>query len=243
MEQLLATAPSGQRLREGALIVFAGRPNTGKSSLFNALLGVERALVTEIPGTTRDAIEAHADFLGWPVRLADTAGLQDAIDRVERMGIEVSHRYVGSADLVLLCAEVGRPLGPDERTILEQRPAVLVRTKADLSRATPDGGLRVSSVTGEGLGNLRRAVAERIFGDRIALADLEPALTRERHQLALSRAREALADAQPHLGAGGDAVLVSHHVRRATLALDELVGVIDVEEVLASVFASFCVGK
>jgi len=243
VEQLLETAPSGQRLREGALVVFAGRPNTGKSSLFNALLGVDRALVTEIPGTTRDAIEAHTDFLGWPVRLADTAGLQNAADRVERMGIEVSHRYVGSADLVLLCAEAGRPLGSDERAILEQRSAVLVRTKADLSNKMTDGELRVSSVTGEGLGHLRQAVAERIFGDRISLADLEPVLTRERHQLALSRAREALADAQPHLGAGGDAVLVSHHVRRATLALDELIGVIDMEEVLASVFASFCVGK
>jgi tRNA modification GTPase len=199
--------------------------------------------VTEIPGTTRDAIEAHTDFHGWPVRLADTAGLQDATDRVERMGIEVSHRYVGSADLVLLCAEAGRSLGPDESGILTRRPAILVRTKADLQTGVTDRGLAVSSVTGQGLGDLRRAVAERIFGDRITLADLEPALTRERHRVALAKAREALADAQPHLGAGGDAVLVSHHVRRATLALDELVGVIDVEEVLASVFASFCVGK
>jgi tRNA modification GTPase len=243
VERLLATAPSGERLREGALVVFAGRPNTGKSSLFNALLGVQRALVTEIPGTTRDAIEALTDFQGWPVRLADTAGLQDAADRVERMGIEVSHRYVGSADLVLLCAEAGRPLGSDESTILHQRPAILVRTKADLLTHPTDGGLAVSSLTGQGLEHLRRTVAERIFGDRIVLADLEPALTRDRHRAALAKAREALADAEPHLGAGGDAVLVSHHVRRATLALDELVGVIDVEEVLGGIFASFCVGK
>ena len=243
VEQLLATAPSGERLREGALVVFAGRPNTGKSSLFNALLGVERALVTEIPGTTRDAIEAFTDFHGWPVRLADTAGLQDAVDRVERMGIEVSHRYVECADLVLLCAEAGRPLGSDETAILERRPSVLVQTKADLLTQPADGALTVSSITGQGLGNLRRAVAERIFGDRIALADLEPALTRERHREALAKAREALADAQPHLGAAGDAVLVAHHVRRATLALDELVGAIDVEEVLARVFGTFCVGK
>src|SRR6266542_2792938 len=111
VEDLLATAPSGERLREGALVVFAGRPNTGKSSLFNALLGAERALVTDIPGTTRDTIEAHTDFLGWPVRLADTAGLQDATDRVERLGIEVSLRYLAAADLVLLCSEAGRPLG------------------------------------------------------------------------------------------------------------------------------------
>ena len=152
VQDLLATAPSGERLREGALVVFAGRPNTGKSSLFNALLGSERALVTEIPGTTRDAIEAHTDFLGWPVRLADTAGLQDAVDRVERLGIEVSHRYLGAANLVLLCAEVGRPLGADECAILERRPVILVRTKSDLLAGPAPDQLAVSAVTGHGLG-------------------------------------------------------------------------------------------
>jgi len=243
VQELLDTAPSGERLREGALVVFAGRPNAGKSSLFNALLGSDRALVTEIPGTTRDAIEAHTDFLGWPVRLIDTAGLQDATDRVERMGIEVSRRYLAAADLVLLCAEAGRPLGSDEAEVLERQPTILVRTKLDLAPEAAGGELAVSCLTGQGLGALRKAVAERIFGDRLALADLGPGLTRERHREALVGARAALADAQPHLGRGGDPVLVAHHVRRATLALDELVGVIDVEEVLGRVFASFCVGK
>ena len=87
--------------------MLAGRPNAGKSSLFNALLGADRALVTEIPGTTRDAVEAHTDFLGWPVRLVDTAGLWDATDRIDRLGVEVSRRYLASADLVLLCVEAG----------------------------------------------------------------------------------------------------------------------------------------
>lgn len=242
VDQLLTTGPWGERLREGALVVFAGRPNTGKSSLFNALLGTQRALVTELPGTTRDAIEAPADFLGWPVRLVDTAGLQDAPDRIERMGIEVSRRYHAAADLVLLCAEAGRPLGSDETAVADGGPGLVVRTKADLVPASP-GELAVSCVSGAGLDILRRTVAARIFGDRVSLADLEPALTRERHRDALSRARSALDDARPHLGPGGEAVLVAHHVRRAVLALDELVGVVDVEEVLARVFASFCVGK
>lgn len=242
VDRLLATGPWGERLREGALVVFAGRPNAGKSSLFNALLGSERALVTEIPGTTRDAIEAPADFLGWPVRLVDTAGLQDGADRIERMGIEVSRRYLAAADLVLLCAEAGRSLGADEATIADGRPGLVVRTKADLASAAP-GELAVSCVSGTGLDVLRRTVAARLFGDRVSLADLEPALTRERHRDALARARAALDDARPHLGGEGDAVLAAHHVRRATLALDELVGAVDVEEVLARVFASFCVGK
>ena len=242
VDRLLATGPWGERLREGALVVLAGRPNAGKSSLFNALLGSERALVTEIPGTTRDAIEAPADFLGWPVRLIDTAGLQNATERIERLGIEVSRRYFAAADLVLLCAETGRPLGSDETGLMDGRLQLLVRTKVDLAAAVP-GELAVSCVTGSGLDLLRKAVAERLFGERVALADLEPALTRERHRHALGRAREALEDARPHLGRHGDVVLVAHHVRRATLALDELIGAVDVEEVLARVFASFCVGK
>jgi tRNA modification GTPase len=239
---LVSGAPSAERLREGALLVFAGRPNAGKSSLFNALLGSARTLVTEVPGTTRDAVEAYTDFLGWPVRLADTAGLWDAPQEIDRLGVEVSRRYLAAADLVLLCVESGRDLGEDETAIAASRPTLLVRTKADLAEGTGEG-LPVSVITGEGVGPLRRAAAERAFSERITLADLEPALTRERHRTALVRAQAALAEAVPHLGRGGDAVLASHHVREATAALDELLGVVDIEEVLDRVFASFCVGK
>jgi tRNA modification GTPase len=239
---LVESSPSAERLREGALLVFAGRPNAGKSSLFNALLGNNRALVTEIPGTTRDAIEAHTDFLGWPVRLADTAGLWEAPGKIDRLGIEVSRRYLAAADLVLLCVESGREVGEDETAIADARPSLLVRTKADLAAAGGEG-LAVSIVTGEGLGTLRRLAAERVFADRLHLADLEPGLTRERHRAALTRAQAALAAAIPHLGRGGDAVLAAHQVREATDALDELLGVVDIEEVLDRVFGSFCVGK
>jgi tRNA modification GTPase len=243
LERLLATAPAAERLREGALLVLAGRPNAGKSSLFNALLGAERTLVTEIPGTTRDAVEAHTDFLGWPVRLIDTAGLWDAPGRIDRLGVEVSRRYLASADLVLLCVETGREPGADELAIAAERPTLVVRTKLDLDGITSAEGVGVSVVTGEGLDALRRAVAERVFADRIALADLEPALTRARHRTALERARGALAGALEQFRGSGDAVLVAHHVREATAALDELVGAVDVEDILDRVFASFCVGK
>jgi tRNA modification GTPase len=242
MRQLVATAPSAERLRDGALLVLAGRPNAGKSSLFNALLGIERALVTEVPGTTRDAIEAHTDFLGWPVRLADTAGLWNAPDRIDRMGVEVSQRYVTAADLVLLCVEAGRELGDDEKAVAAAHPTLLVRTKADMTSGARSG-IVVSAVTGEGLPGLRRTAAERVFADRINLADLEPALTRDRHRTALSNALAALDGALPHLRQGGDAVLAAHHVAQAAAALDELLGVIDIDEVLDRVFGSFCVGK
>src|SRR5207249_11471828 len=106
---LLGTAPEGERLREGALLVIAGRPNAGKSSLFNALLGTERAIVTEIPGTTRDAIEAHTVIEGFPFRIVDTAGLRDAGERIEQLGIEVSKKYLAAADPVPFREETDDP--------------------------------------------------------------------------------------------------------------------------------------
>ena len=176
------------------------------------------------------------------MRLVDTAGLWDAPAEIDRMGVEVSRRYMGSADLVLLCAEAGRRLGEDESAIMSDRPTLLVRTKIDLATGDPEG-LGVSTVTGEGLAELRRAAASQVFGSQVNLGDLEPALTRERHRTALARAQEALAQSVPHLGHGGDAVLAAHHVREATTALEELLGGVDVDEILDRVFASFCVGK
>ena len=157
------------------------------------------------------------------MRLVDTAGLWDAPAEIDRLGVEVSRRYMSSADLVLLCAEAGRRLGDDEAAILSARPTLLVRTKTDLAEAGRDE-LGVSTVTGEGLAELRRRAASQVFGNGINLADLEPALTRERHRTALSRAQGALAASVPHLGRHGDAVLAAHHVKEATAALEELLG-------------------
>ena len=158
------------------------------------------------------------------------------------MGVEVSRRYLSAADVVLLCIEAGRDPGPDEAALAAERPSLVVRTKRDLVRGAVEG-LAVSAVTGEGIEDLRRTVADRVFGDRIALGDLEPTLSRERHRTALLRAESALAEAAAHLAPVGDPVLVAHHLRQATIALDELLGVVDVEEVLGKVFAGFCVGK
>jgi tRNA modification GTPase len=244
--RLLATAPAGERLREGALVVLAGRPNAGKSSLFNALLGSDRALVTEIPGTTRDTIEANTDVVGWPVRLADTAGLRDSDERLERMGIEVSRRYVNAADLLLFCVESGRVVDPGEQEILAAGKSLLVRTKADLvpiAERESEEGIPVSALNGEGLDRLRSEIAGRLFQSGESYADLSPMLTRERHRIALSRADESLRAAKLELGRGGDPVLAAHHVRNAVDALDELIGVVHPDEVLARVFERFCVGK
>ncbi|HEU5218353.1 MAG TPA: GTPase, partial [Gemmatimonadales bacterium] len=243
--RLLATAPAGLRLHDGALVVFAGRPNAGKSSLFNALLGTSRALVAEIPGTTRDTIEAPSELLGWPVKFADTAGLREAGERLERMGIEVSRRYVAAADLVLLCVEAGAEPSPAERALLGERPSLLVRSKADLAPEASSEGIDVSVVTGEGLDRLRQGIAERLFGETVhtSYSDLEPALSRERHRTALAQAAAGLARARPEMETGGDPVLAAHHLRSAVTALEELIGLVHPDEILGRVFARFCVGK
>ena len=247
IDHLLKTAVAGERVRDGAVVVLAGRPNAGKSSLFNALLGLNRAIVTEVPGTTRDAIEAATSFLGWPVRLVDTAGLRADPDRIEQLGIEISHRYLQAADMVLLCVEAAEELSVEEQDLLSTALPrgglpLLVRTKVDLTKNVSKG-IPVSAETAVGLDVLRRTIAERVFGDRIQLADLEPMLTRERHRVALQRAAESLQAARPFLEQPGDPVLAAHHVQQATGALDTLVGAVDVEDILDRIFSSFCVGK
>ena len=237
---LLATAPLAERVRSGALVVLAGPHNAGKSSLFNALLGRERALVTELPGTTRDAIEAMVDFCGWPIRLVDTAGIGASTDRLDQMGQEVSRRYVAAADLVVVCNDSHQPSAISDQPTAPRQ--LQVSTKADLHPA-PAPTLAVSAITGEGLEQLRQEIVRRLFSAGVALADLGPALTRARHREALAGADAALRDAIPHFAPGGDAVLAAHEVQEAVRALDTLVGSVDIEEVLDRLFAGFCIGK
>ena len=235
---LLKTAPEGERLREGALLVIAGRPNAGKSSLFNALLGSERAIVTEIPGTTRDAIEAHAVIEGFPFRLVDTAGLRESEERIERIGIEISKRYLGTADLVLFCRDSENDVSPDVGTT----PVIEVVTKSDLA-VRPSGRPAVSVVTGEGLAELRQRLAEVAFGRLLALGDVEPVVTRARHRAALERAVLELDSFQGARESGVDAAAAATHLRAAAAALDDLIGTVTPEDILDRVFAAFCVGK
>lgn len=264
LERLLEHAPEGEMLREGALTVIAGRPNVGKSSLFNALLGEERAIVTEVPGTTRDAIEALVAVDGYPFRLVDTAGLREDPERVEGMGIEVARRYLGRADLILFCAEAGRRLAVEEEGFLARhaggRPPVLaVRTKADLAgppsggearaegpRAEgvePAGAVPVSAAEGWGLERLRKALLSAVYAGVRGGEERSPLLTRRRQIRDARRALEELRAFGEVWEAGGPAEIAAVHLQEATLALESLIGAVDREEVLDVLFGSFCVGK
>jgi tRNA modification GTPase len=262
LEALLLHAPEGELVRDGALTVIAGRPNAGKSSLFNSLLGEERAIVTEHPGTTRDAIEALLTVEGYPFRLVDTAGLRSGADRVESLGIEVAEGYLAQADLVLFCAEAGRALEEEERTFLRRwsrasggRPrVVVVRTKEDRCGGRtetlveeagvekPSVEVRVSAVRGDGLQALRQLLVEAAYSGVRAGAET-PLVTRRRQARAIRRAlreSEAFVNARD---AGLPPEIAATHLLDAERALEELLGVVETDDVLDVVFSSFCIGK
>ena len=242
--QALRKANEGHILREGALVVLAGPPNVGKSSLLNVLLETNRAIVSDVPGTTRDSIEEWLDLDGWPIRLVDTAGLRAAGDAIEAEGVRRSEELIAKADIVisLMPADGGRPhstaLGGDRQP--SRGVLIDVTSKCDLGRGD---GLNVSARTGEGLAELRQAIVaalERRAGD---VTDRETADAFSASDLAaLCAAQKALADA---LGTAvaGDLVLCGNALRRAADGLGELVGETYSDDLLENLFSRFCVGK
>lgn len=257
LELLLSTAPEGELLRQGALTVLAGRPNSGKSSLFNALLGSERAIVTERPGTTRDALEVEVSFGGYPFRLVDTAGLRDPGDEIESLGIEFARRYLRGADVVLLCVSSEWGWGAEENGFMgdlrEDQLVILVQTKSDLGeRGEPVAGevgewvrqrVAVSALDGTGLEPLRRGLTDLVFQGLIEAEGEQPLLTRRRQVEGVRVARTEVAAFVAALEMGVPAEMASTHLKPAKTALEELLGVISPEEILDRVFAEFCIGK
>jgi len=232
----------GERIRKGFSIAIIGPPNTGKSSLLNAIAGRDAAIVTDIPGTTRDIVEVAMVLGGFAVTLADTAGLRDTQDVVESEGVKRALTRANSADLVLGVLD-GAAEWNQEMTPVLSKSDIVVLSKSDLPRrlTPPDsfsGGYHISAKTGEGIEALIALLTDEV-SDRLRNSEL-PALTRARHRRKVGLALEALRRARAQLG---NAELAGEDVRLAVRSLEELTGRIDVEEVLGEIFSRFCIGK
>jgi tRNA modification GTPase len=250
LEQVLDRTRQGALLAEGMTVVLAGQPNVGKSSLLNALAGAELAIVTPVPGTTRDKIAQTIQIEGVPVHVVDTAGLRESSDEVERIGISRSWREIEQADAVIFLHDLTRSGRSDyeagERAIAERLGdlgrVLHVFNKSDAAPAAPSsGGLRLSALSGEGLGDLRRALLERA-GWHASPQGVY--IARTRHVRALRRTREHLHAARA-LAERGDAALdlLAEELRLAHHALSEITGRVSADALLGEIFGRFCIGK
>lgn len=260
----------GRLCREGALVVLAGLPNAGKSSLLNRLLGEERAIVTPIPGTTRDSIEELCSISGYAVRLCDTAGLLDESqkrtpDEVEALGIERSWKKLQQSELVLYVLDAStsfdsqfRTLGVFEKIQKHAKNLMIVANKSDLceeerileklssllqqSKEQLQENVRfVSAITGEGLRLLREKIAERVFRGEMGSTDL--LISNERHHRALLQSRIELQESIQAIGSGQPPEIVAFHIRHGLSALSDIIGVTYTDDILGRIFSKFCIGK
>ena len=250
---LITSHTRGRLLRQGAQTVIIGRPNTGKSSLLNTLLGETRAIVTPVPGTTRDVIEEQIDLAGVPLRLLDTAGIRHTDDLVESLGVARSRAALESADLLLLVLDRAVPLTDEDHHLLRQlhgRPAVIILNKADLPacvdaetliNASESPVAVLSTLTGEGLDDLHSAISALLLGGGVATET--PMLANMRQRDAAAQAAASLDEALDTLDAGGSEELLAVDILAATEALAEITGEAVRDQVIADLFARFCVGK
>jgi tRNA modification GTPase len=249
LDALLERARSGRALRDGLSVAIAGAPNAGKSSLLNRLAGYDAAIVTEIPGTTRDALREHLTLDGLPVTVVDTAGLRDTSDPIEREGVRRARLEVARADRLLWVADVREPLREAltaARAVQERGgPYTLIANKIDLVGRSPelvivDGApvVYLSALTGAGV-EVLVAHLKQVAG--LADAGSGTFSARRRHLDALARAREQLVSARAELG--GALELAAEHLRGAQTALGELTGELTSDDLLGAIFATFCIGK
>jgi len=254
LEELLATYRQGRLLREGLEVVLAGRPNVGKSSLLNRLLDADRAIVTDIPGTTRDVIEEAITLDGVALRLSDTAGLREARDPVEELGVARSQERLARADLIIYLVDGSQPLAEEDVQILRQlagRPGLVAVNKIDLPRQLNLQDLRrcssypkveISALSGQGLEELKKALVDLALGG--GLRPEGDLITQARHHELLARAQEALGRGEELLGRPElPWELVALEVREALQALGEITGEEVGDAVLEQIFSQFCLGK
>lgn len=256
MDELLRTANEGQILRRGIRAAIVGRPNVGKSSLLNQLLGRDRAIVSPIAGTTRDTIEETANIRGLPVVFIDTAGLREARDEIEREGVRRSRESLASAEFILHVLDASEPLTDADKNYFNEfagKKRILVRNKVDLPlklELPTDSALHtlhsasvdVSCVSGQGIEPLKDAIKELVWSGEIK-AEMLQVMINSRHQDALNRARAATQRTMDALRADATLELVAMDLRIAVNAVGEIVGKTATEDLLDSIFSQFCIGK
>lgn len=251
VDSLLRTADEGQLLRRGVRAAIVGRPNAGKSSLLNQLLGRDRAIVSATPGTTRDTIEETANIRGLPVVFIDTAGLREAGDEIEIEGIRRSRQSLASAELVLHVLDSTEELDVADASLLREfdgRTRIIVINKTDQDQRLKLGAedvlsaVEVSCATGAGIETLKDAIKARLWAGEIR-AEMLQVMINSRHQEALKRAREALLRAAGALRAELTLELPAMELRIAAGAVGEIVGKTSTEDLLDSIFSQFCIGK
>jgi tRNA modification GTPase len=246
VDSLLATADQGRVLREGVRTVIFGEPNVGKSSLLNRLLGFERAIVSEIAGTTRDTIEETINLHGIPLRLVDTAGVREAADRIEAEGIQRTVRQIEAADLLLEIADASSPKPEDAVFPASAAKHLLVLNKTDLGEHPSWVGtdaVRLSCNTGEGFDTLSETIRDSLHFGEVDWGEHAVAIN-ARHQASLTLARGALLAALELLDdPTSDPELATIDLREALDALGEIPGRVDTEDLLGVIFSSFCIGK
>jgi tRNA modification GTPase len=254
--QLLKSADQGLIYRQGVRAAIVGRPNVGKSSLLNALLRGDRAIVTSIPGTTRDTLEETANLGGIPLVLVDTAGIRsETSDEVERIGIERSRAALARADLALMVIDGSQPLEAGDEEIshlIGTKPALLVMNKSDLPALPHEAALanflphltriHISALAGTGIERLEEAIIELVSGGRVTLADT-PLVSNPRHKALLQQALQHTQAASAAQTAGLSPDLVAIDVRAAVDALGEITGETASEDLLNTIFSKFCIGK
>ena len=239
IEKLAQTAEQGRVYREGIRLAIIGKPNVGKSSLLNALVGRDRAIVTPIAGTTRDTIEETANIRGIPITAIDTAGIRETQDPVERIGVDRARAAAESADIVLHVTD-----DPSDLTDPPDPPGIRVLNKADLFPATQHSTLNtlaVSALTGEGLDTLRNAIAESVLHGRVSAESA--IVSNVRHQHALESARDSLAHAESTTQQALPPDFISIDLRAALDSLGQITGETATEEIIHRIFHDFCVGK
>ena len=248
---LLLDAKRGRTIREGAQVVIAGRPNVGKSSIFNNLAGHERAIVTTVPGTTRDLVSERIDVNGLAITLVDTAGLRETADIVEREGVDRARRATTVATLILVVLDQSEPLRDDDHRVLAatgDRPRVIVRNKADLPPAwhdadLADNSIAVSATTGAGMERLRRAMAETMTSEE----DLRdpPAISNTRHIALLENVLKHLERAAAAAAAGDETPeeFLLTDLQQARTSIEEITGRRTPDDLLQHIFERFCIGK